>query len=329
MLALTTGFLFSGCDQGSPTTPKTTTENGTDTKTVFVVNYPLQFFVEAVGNEPIAIETPKLDGGHADDFNPTAEEIITIQDADLILLNGAGFSPWAQRASLPSSRVVVTSKAFEDAWIEDTTHHHHDHDHDHDHDDHQHGPDGEGAHHHGTWASFTWLSPALAAQQAQAVGDAMSRLMPEDQSQIKSQTKSLVEGLQTYAARAEKLKGANLPELIAAEPHYQYLQEACGLELHDADWHWEEPEPHDGMKSLEDLVEATGAKYLIIPDDAANLSEERAALLRRLGLTPVTIYPLANTPVYTDPKNGIPDFMMLMARNLENLEALAPNQAND
>ena len=102
---------------------------------VFAINFALQSFAGSIGGELIEVEVPSLDGTSAGNFSPSTEQIIAIQDADLILLNGADFSPWTGRASLPSSKTVITARPFRKDWLESSHHHHGDH-------DHQHGPEG-------------------------------------------------------------------------------------------------------------------------------------------------------------------------------------------
>ena len=68
--------------------------------------------------------------------------------------------------SLPTSKCVNTSSAFQDQYIElekAITH--------------SHGPDAE--HAHGGLAFTTWLDFSLAARQAEAIEDAFIKLMPE------------------------------------------------------------------------------------------------------------------------------------------------------
>jgi zinc transport system substrate-binding protein len=315
ILGITATLACGACDRTQPDSAHTNKSNKNTTPVVFTVNFPLMSFAHETAGEWIDLESPELDGAHADDFDPTPEEIVSIQNADLILLNGAGFSPWAAMASLPSSRVVVTAEPFKESWLKDA----HDHGHGHAHDDHQHGPEGEGAHAHESWASFTWLNPKYARIQAEVVGMAIARIVPEHSREIGERTKALAATLQATAERANRLKHSRMPTLIAAEPHYQYLEEACGLDLHDADWHWEEPAPHDGIESLEQLVEATAARYILVP---SNPTGERAQLLTRLGLVPVIVDPLGNQPPGEKPAS----FVELMDRNLDALEAISSGQ---
>ena len=297
-----------GCDLSGGTSNTASQETPPQ---VFAVNFPLQSFAQTVGGSEVVVESPALEGVSALSFDPSPEQIIKIQDARLILLNGADFASWTANASLPSSRTVITAKGFRDQWLE-CTHHHHHHDH-----DHQHGPDGEGVHHHHShWASYTWLDPNHARAQATAVIAAMqSALSAQGTMKMRPRADALITELGALADQAAEIRAAQLPPIIASEAYYPYFAAACGLDMHEADWHWNEPEPHDGMDSLRNLIKATGARHLLVPEAP---TEERMKVLRELGLEPVLILPLADPPS-SDPKAS---FSTLMKGNLDRIQAL-------
>ena len=86
----------------------------------------------------------------------------------MIFTNGAGYAKWLKTVSLPKSKMIDTSRRFKADYIEvqDTG-------------THTHGPTGE--HAHGGTAFTTWLDFRQAAQQAQAVMEGLSRLLPDHQ----------------------------------------------------------------------------------------------------------------------------------------------------
>ena len=307
LLSLTVFFAI-GC--GRPASPEASDDSGTPV--VFAVNYPLADFARTLGSHAIEVQTPDLAGAHADDYYPSPEAIVEMQGMALILLNGAEFSSWADVASLPAARTVRTANTFRDRWLP-TAHAHGD-----EQSDHQHGPEGSGLDAHEHVASYTWLDPALAAMQARAVAEAIIRIRPEDESAIRQRLGVLEAALKLLSERVRALKESSLPVLLAAEPHYQYLASAAGLNLHDTDWHWENDEPHDGMESLRALVASSGARHLIVPEEPQG---ERALVLRELGLVPVVIGPLG-TPKQSHDATNERGFVSLMDANIAALEVL-------
>ncbi|MEC8558504.1 MAG: metal ABC transporter substrate-binding protein [Planctomycetota bacterium] len=318
LLGLVAGALLlaaTGCD-GTSGEPRGAAPEASGPPTVFADNFPLQSFAQVMGGTEVEVNSPCLEGESAVDYRPTPEQIIEIQDASLILLNGAEFANWTANASLPGSRTIITANAFRDQWLESTHHHHHDH-------DHQHGPEGEGVHDHAHWASHTWLDPNLAREQAAAAAAGMQNRLPGVSTVgIRARAEDLMAELGALADQAALIRGLELPPIIGSEPVYEYLASACGLDLHEADWHWNEPTPHDGMESLRNLVLATGARHLLVPSAP---TAERLEVLRELGLEPVLVMPLANPPT----PDGTETVTTLMGRNLAPLQALAPGQSVD
>jgi zinc transport system substrate-binding protein len=116
---------------------------------VYVVNYPLQYFAEQIGGPDVRVVFPAPADGDPVFWKPSPEQIAAYQKADLILLNGASYAKWVAHVSLPASRMVDTSASFTDQFIplEDQV-------------THSHGMSGK--HEHDDVAFTTWLDPQQA-----------------------------------------------------------------------------------------------------------------------------------------------------------------------
>src|SRR5688572_561215 len=145
-------------DTGGAAKPKT----GTGRLQVHVANYPLAYFTERIGSTEVDV----IFSAPADEdpafWQPTDAQIATMQQADLIVLNGATYSKWAEKVSLPQSKVLDTAAAFKGKFIEvkeSVTH--------------SHGKAGE--HSHAGTAFTTWLDFQQAVQQASAICEALQK----------------------------------------------------------------------------------------------------------------------------------------------------------
>jgi zinc transport system substrate-binding protein len=133
--------------------------------TVYVVNYPLQYFAERIAGDHASVVFPAPSDEDPAFWTPDVKTIGRYQRADLILLNGAGYARWVAKVSLPRSRMVNTSAKFKDRYVPIkgvVTH--------------SHGAGGE--HAHRDIAFTTWIDFNLAAGQAGVVADAMGRKKP-------------------------------------------------------------------------------------------------------------------------------------------------------
>lgn len=268
--------------------------------TVHVVSYPLHYFAERIGGDLVRVVFPTpgdVDPAH---WSPDAETVAAYQAADLILLNGAGYARWVQRASLPRARLVNTSAAFRDQLIEQdatTTH--------------IHGP--KGAHSHADLAFTTWLDPALAILQARAVADAFSEARPEHEAAFGAGLARLEASLGELDARlGEAARAIGETPLLFSHPVYQYFARRYALNARSLHWEPDEPPDERAWRALEELLTEHPASWMIWEATPAEATVRR---LEALGVRSIVYSPCANAP-----EQG--DFLGVMHHNAASFEAL-------
>ncbi len=271
-----------------------------DKITVAVTNYPLFFMANEIGGPLVSVYLPAL-GGDPAYWKPDAEVISNYQNAELIFLNGATFEKWADKVSLPASKVVITSLTFKDRWIET--------------DDaivHSHGP--EGMHTHKGTAFTTWLNFDLAIKQAEAIHQALLQKFPDEKAQLDANLETLRKSLSDLSARmkavALQLSGKGL---IASHPVYHYLIDGYGLQISSLHWEPDAMPEEAEWEVLKQLMEGTGANIMIWEGEPL---EEILVRSQGLGIKAVVFDPCANRPV-----DG--DFLTAMEANLSGLEEAA------
>lgn len=191
-----------------------------------------------VTNEPLLQMTKALIGAHAKvvrvvpvgtvlrDWSPTPADARVMQQAGLILINGAGYEPWKDRVSLPGSRTFDTAAGYYDQFIripDAVTH--------------QHGPEGAHSHPGTVWA--TWLDPELCMAQLRQVSIHCSRLVPEQKQAIEEAAARLSAELNSLNPLMDSIKAAvGQAELVVYSdaPHYQYLTRRLGWTLNSLHW---------------------------------------------------------------------------------------------
>jgi len=267
-----------------------------DDLSVYAVNYPLAYFAERVAGTHADVVLPVPPGVDPAYWTPDVATIARIQEADLLLLNGAHYAKWLQWVSLRISRTVDTTAKFRDRYLplQDSL-------------THSHGPAGE--HAHGGTAFTTWLDFQQAALQASAIAEALGRKRPALRSTFQKNYGALAKDL---AALDTELKAAvSTRPLLASHPVYQYLARRYGLNLKSVHW---EPDsiPNDAQWSeLESLLASHPAEWMIwegVPDP------ETERRLRQMGIRSLVFDPCANRP-----DEG--DFLTVMRRNVDDLAA--------
>ena len=266
---------------------------------VYTVNYPLKYFAERIAGERAEVVFPAPADGDPAFWMPAPETITAYQRADLILLNGAGYAKWVDKVSLPRLRLVDTSAAFKDQYINVT-----------DAVTHSHGPGGD--HAHAGTAFTTWLDFTQAAQQAKAVMAALSRKQPQSAAEFERNYAALEEDLLRLDREIEQIVARHSGQpLVASHPVYQYLARRYGLNLKSVMW---EPDVVPSEAQWQELgygLKAHAAKWMIWEGEPNTTSVER---LESLGVGSLVFDPRGNTP-----EKG--DFMLVMQQNLRNLKA--------
>lgn len=215
----TQSFTVAGCvPPRNP--PKLLTGEGA-TLTVHVPNMPIASIAGGLLPNNRVIVNAAAAGGDPAYWKPTAEDIGRVQRADVIVLNGAGYEPWAAQAALPRARTLELSRLVEDRLIAEqgATH--------------SHGPEGE--HSHSGTAFTTWLSPAILRVQAGAIAAEFVKQRPSQKSAIEARLAALDARIVEVEA-ALKAIAAVEPRWLGSHPVYQYLAQAGGLTIDCVHW---------------------------------------------------------------------------------------------
>lgn len=260
---------------------------------VEVSNYPLAWVAGRLATPLVDVRFRASEASDPAYWTPSAEDVLAMQQADLIVLNGASYESWMTNVSLPASRLVDTTAEVRDRLIavaETVTH--------------SHGPEGE--HEHTGTAFTTWLDPTLLAAQARAVRGALGARWPEHDALFEERLVSLTADLEDVDA---ELEAATAPlgdrPVVFSHPVYQYLQRRYGL-IGDS-VHFEPdavPDPAQWAE-LDHVLEHRNAAWMVW--EANPLPAIHDALAAR-GCRVVVVSPCA-----TPPAEG--DFLDVMRRN--------------
>ena len=291
---------FVGCKRNDPA-PRAAQPVTSGTPRVFATNYPLSYFARRIGGHEVQVVFPAPKDQDPAFWQPADAQIAEFQNADLILMNGATYSKWAEKATLPESKIVDTSASFNDKFIivkGAVTH--------------SHGKQGE--HSHDGTAFTTWIDFQQAIVQADAICEAMKRLKPEALEQFAQNFDALKKDLLALDARMEAVgkKLASAP-VVASHPVYQYWARRYGINLQHVLWEPEEVPTDAQMDDLKKILTAHAAKWMVWEGDPA---KESVAKIKAIGLDSAVFDPCANVP-----EPG--DFLSVMQANVEAMERMA------
>ena len=297
--ALLATLLITGCAPEDAAIGDPGSAASVDTRPVVVaVNYPLAWMVERLGGDTIRVELPVPPGSDPANWTPTPEQLVELKDADLILLNGAGYSRWVATAGLPNSRLIDTTRNVRARLIREE-----------DLPTHSQVPGGERG--QGGWAITTWLDPRIAIAQAMAVRNALQTNFPAETTDIDAHYTVLErELLEVDKALETAFAALGGQPLLFSQPVYQYLERRYGLNGRSLHWQPDRFPGDDGVVELRAVLGEHPARIMLWDDYIIQVTVD---LLETEGIRSLVFRTGANRP-----ETG--DYLDLMRANLANLQ---------
>jgi zinc transport system substrate-binding protein len=218
------------------------------TFTIATSFYPLAFALETI-TEGVAKITNIGEGRDPHDVQLSTQDILTLQKADLVVLQGVDLEPWGddiahqlRREDVP---VVLATRGLslregghhdhgegrEDNHAEEE--HHADEDRGHGGEDEHAGEEHGEEHTHGAFDPHTWLDPVLFGQSVVELTRALISIDPENAELYEERSAALQAELAAIdAAYTDRLATCSLNEVITSHDAFGYLGERYGFEIH-------------------------------------------------------------------------------------------------
>lgn len=305
VMALFTLSLLSACQPGDRQENRHTAE--TKTPVIVVVNYPLEFIVESLVGSDVEVLNPVPAGFDPETWFPDDEMIQTIQKADLIITNGADFSGWVKKLSLPRAKVLRTSLALKTDLITVP-----------DFEVHSHGTGA--AHSHAGTVAFFWLDPTLMSKQADAIGKKLTQILPREKENISTNLKQLKNSLEPLDQKLDQLRSKH-PGLhwFTQRPVYQYLARHADWEVHHLHWKKNSVPTENTLDKIKQLQEQYKIRLMLWEADPG---KKIINSLKQRGISSVVLDPLS-----TKPAKG--NYLTEMQRQLNQLEEILKQNSLD
>lgn len=252
-------------------------ENGsTDGKKLRVVAtfYPLAEFSRMVGGELTDVSAVVSPGVEPHDYEPTPRDLVSIENADVFVMSGAGMDPWAEKL-VPTLRekgvaVVNASEAVTLLATEE-------------HDEHEGEAYGE-EHEHGVYDPHFWLDPVFAESIVGSIRVAIIGKSPEHTDAYEANAATALSELSELDGEYRTaLSTCTRQEVITSHDAFAYLANRYGFEAHSIAGLSPEAEPSAGrIAELVDLAKKENIRYiffetLVSPKVSETLAHEIGA----------------------------------------------------
>jgi zinc transport system substrate-binding protein len=178
--------------------------------------YPLAFFAQQIGGEEVTVRQLIPDNTEVHTWQPSFGDILAIEEAEVIIYNGASLDHWFKNDILPvvnASNKVIVKTTTGVKLIETETHH--------------------ADEHEELYDPHTWISPFIAKQQAQNIYDALIQKDPDQEAYYS-------ERWQNLKTRFEELDNEYLnglstkskEDIFIAHSAFGYLADRYGFKQH-------------------------------------------------------------------------------------------------
>ena len=223
--------------------------------------FPIYDWVRQILGDRDADVTMLMDSGvDLHNFQPTAQDILTIAQCDLFIFVGGESDEWTEDVLTTTQNEHLTAINLldalgdevkeeeivegmehehdhdEDEDHEDEDHDEHDHDEDEDHDEHDHDEDEDHEEHEHEADEHVWLSLRNAEKLVQAIAGTIANLDPDQADLYHTNAKNYIEKLQALDAQyAETVNAAAFKTLLFGDRFpFRYLADDYGLTYYAA-----------------------------------------------------------------------------------------------
>ncbi|MEZ5965233.1 MAG: metal ABC transporter substrate-binding protein [Planctomycetota bacterium] len=260
--------------------------------------YPLTYFANRIAQGTVEVGCPLPPDTDPVTWRPDRHDVELLQQASLVLINGASFEQWVDKVSLPQSRVVDTSRGLTDRLLtyETVTHSH----------------GAGGAHTHTGTDGHTWLDPNNAKVQSRAVHDALAKAFPAHVAEFAAGLARLDEDLDALHSEFQAVTAKiGTAAVLASHPAYNYLASRYGWQVRDLHL---DPGAQPSDADVEAARAARGSGKAVL------LWETEPTDAMRTTLSALGVESVVFSPCETTPPAGV-DYLAAMRANLQRLAA--------
>ncbi|MCA9358100.1 zinc ABC transporter substrate-binding protein [Candidatus Kaiserbacteria bacterium] len=274
--------------------------------------YPLEFALTRIVGD-VGTVTNIGAGSDPHNFEPTTKDMVAMQRADVVVLQGAEFEPWSDstidRLEADGVPVIIATDTIE---LHEGGHNHEDEGHEEAETEHENEHEEEvheDEHHHGAYDPHTWLDPILFSQTVTYLTERISVIDPGNAATYQENAAILQSELAALNNEYEnRLADCALTEVITSHDAFGYLAERYHFEVHSIAGLSTQDTP--SVTTMAELKEeaAEGIDAILLEENSVAAYGE--TLARETGLQTLTINPIA----YIVPTGH--NYLTLMRSNL-------------
>ncbi|SMQ86784.1 zinc transport system substrate-binding protein [Bacillus sp. OV166] len=298
-------LMVSGCSNTASTKSEKTSEESKKLQIVTTF-YPMYYFTKEVAGSSANVELLIPNGAEPHDWEPTAKDLIKIQNADVFIYNSQYFELWTEKVlkSINDSNLKVVEAAsgikLMDALESE--------------DDEEHGH----SEHTSSVDPHVWLSPVLAQLEVNTIAKALEQADPKNKDQFQKNAEALnAELADLDHLYKETIDKAKKKEFVTQHAAFGYLAKQYGLtQIPIAGL---SPDVEPTLGKLTELTELTKKKNTeVIYFEEMTSSKVAETLAKEIGAKTEVLNPLEGL-TKKEQEKGL-DYLDVMKNNLESLK---------
>lgn len=236
--------LFSGCSKAGETKDAAKSAEKKEGLKVYASVYPMYDFAKKIAGDKLDVEMLMPQGTEPHGWEPDTDTIKNLENADMLIYNGAGLEDWTDKVidSLSNKNLKVV-EASEGVELIKSSHDHEEEEHDHEaaeenhnheaaennHNHEAHEEEHEG-HNHGPMDPHVWTSPKNAKIEMENIKNAFCELDKENADYYESNYEKYAKMLDELDAKySEKLSALPNKIIVVSHEAYGYLCKDYGL----------------------------------------------------------------------------------------------------
>lgn len=275
--------------------PRTNQVPNSDAGTVHVVAsfYPLGEFARNIGNDLVQVTVMVPAGVEPHDFEPTPQDVVTIQTSDMFIYNGAGFEAWAERLldDIDHTRTVVVNGSVGISLLT---------------------ADGK------AYDPHIWLDPVRAIQMVDHIAEGFVQADPEHAELYRQQAKKYMQKLTDLDRDfQEGLSQCEQRDVIVAHDAFGYLADRYNLNIISLSGLSPDDEPSpQKMADIVQFAKDHNVRYIFFESLVSPRLSETIA--QEVGVETLVLHPLEGAT--KEDINAGKDYISLQEENLLNLK---------
>lgn len=299
ILFLITLIIISGCsDRVEP-------DNGK--LKVYTSFYPIYDFTSKIAGDRLEVYNMVASGIEPHDWEPSASDIVNLENADIFIYNGAGMEHWVEGV-LPTleNKDLLVIEASQGIELLTDDHNHNDED------EHNHGHD------HGDYDAHVWTDPLNVKIIMDNIKNGLNQIDPDSKDFYQDNYKRYSKELDILHNEFEaSLSTLPNKDIVVSHKAFSYMCQAYGLNQIAIDGLYPDSEPNPGrMAEIIDFVKDNKIKVIFFEELASPKIANAIAL--ETGAVVDVLNPLESLSD-EEIQNG-DDYFSVMRKNLEALE---------